>query len=119
MKVSSAAKPAMSSSAMPYSVSSNAPRMDSLEMKPNSGGIAAMEAAAMTVDAKVNGILSHSLPRRRMSREPASWSTTPMSMNSEDLNSACASVCVSAAASAIGVPTPMAATIQPRWETVE
>ena len=54
-----------------------------------------------------------------MSRVPASWSTTPMSMNSEDLNSACASVCVSAAAMAMGEPTPMAATIHPRWETVE
>ena len=54
-----------------------------------------------------------------MSREPASWSTTPMSMNSEDLNSACASVWVSAAARATGVPMPIAATIQPRWDTVE
>ena len=54
-----------------------------------------------------------------MSRVPASWSTTPMSMNSEDLNSACASVCVSAAAIAIGEPTPMAATIHPRCDTVE
>ena len=88
-------------------------------MKPNSGGIAAMEAAATTVEANVNGILLYNLPKRRMSREPASWSTTPISMNSEDLNSACASVCVSAAASASGVPMPMAATIQPRWLTVE
>ncbi len=67
----------------------------------------------------MNGILSEMGPSRRMARVPASWSTTPMSMNSEDLNSACASVCVSAAASAMGVPTPMAATIQPRCETVE
>ena len=54
-----------------------------------------------------------------MSRVPASWSTTPMSMNSEDLNSACASVWVSAAARPMGEPTPMAATIQPRCDTVE
>ena len=54
-----------------------------------------------------------------MSRVPASWSTTPMSMNSEDLNSACANVWVSAAARPMGEPTPMAATIQPRCDTVE
>ena len=54
-----------------------------------------------------------------MSREPAWWSMTPMIMNREDLNNACAAVCTTAAASATGVPTPMVATIQPSWETVE
>ena len=88
-------------------------------MKPNSGGMAAMEAAATQVEAKVNGSCLYSWPRRRMSREPAWWSMTPMSMNREDLNSAWASVCTIAAASAAGVPMPIAATIQPRWETVE
>ena len=31
--------------------------MDSLDTKPNSGGTAAMDAAATTVEANVNGIL--------------------------------------------------------------
>ena len=91
----------------------------SLETKPRVGGIAAMEPAAMTADQKVKGMRRHSEPRRRVSREPAWWSTTPTSMNREDLKSACAAVCTIAAVMAKGVPTPMVATIQPSWETVE
>ena len=93
--------------------------MPSFETKPRVGGIPAMQAAATTAPVKVHGIFRHSTPRSRMSREPAWWSMTPMIMNREDLNSACAAVCTTAAASATGVPTPMVATIQPSWETVE
>ena len=93
--------------------------MPSFDRKPSSGGTAAMEAAPMTTEPNVKGMRSHSRPRRRMSRDPASWSMTPMSMNRLDLNSACAAVCTTAAARAKGVPTPIVATIQPRWETVE
>ena len=105
--------------AEPIGASSKAVSMPSLEMKPNSGGTAAIEAAPTTTQPKVHGIRCHSTPRRRESRVPAWWSTTPMSMNSEDLNSAWARVCTTAAASAKPVPTPMVVTIQPRWLTVE
>ena len=40
-------------------------------------------------------------------------------MNSEDLNSACAMVCTTAATMAKCVPTPIVATIQPSCDTVE
>ena len=48
--------PAVTSRSMPCGASWSASRMDSLDTKPNNGGIAAIDAAAMTVEANVNGI---------------------------------------------------------------
>ena len=103
----------------PGVTSSIAVSIDSLDTKPRVGGMPAIAAAPRQVAPKVHGMRRHSGPSRRRSRVPASWSTTPTSMNSPDLNSACASVCRAAAARAAGVPMPIVATIQPSCETVE
>ena len=90
-----------------------ASNMPSLEMKPNSGGTAAMDVAAMSAMLNVHGMTRQIGPSRRISRVPVWWPTTPISMNKLDLNNACASVCTTAATMASGVPIPMVHTIQP------
>ena len=65
---------ATSSTTTPASASGasvNASSMPSLDRKPSVGGIAAIDAAPITIDPKVHGIRFHSGPRRRMSRVPA------------------------------------------------
>lgn len=93
--------------------------ISSLEMNPNSRGMPAIDAAASTAMTRSTGIRTSMTARRRMSRVPAWWSTTPTTMNREDLNSAWAAVCTVAAVSASGVPTPTIATSRPSWEIVE
>ena len=114
-----AASSTVTATEFPPAASPNAVSIDSLDTKPSVGGMPAMAAAPRTVAPKVHGMRRHRGPRSRMSRDPASWSTTPTSMNSPDLNRACASVCSAAAASAACVPMPMVAMIQPSWLTVE
>ena len=88
-------------------------------MKPNSGGMPAIDRAATAIAVPVTGMRTWRAASSRRSRVPASWSTTPISMNSADLNSACATVCTIAAVSATGVPMPMAVTSRPNWLIVE
>ncbi|HMA46213.1 MAG TPA: hypothetical protein VKP11_03260 [Frankiaceae bacterium] len=103
----------------PPGVARNAASASSLETKPISTGTPAIDSAASPVAAAVAGIARRRPDRSRMSRLPASLSTMPTSMNSAALNSACASVCRAAAASAAVVPTPISATSNPSWLTVE
>ena len=78
-----------------------------------------MDIAARPVSPAVMGITRHRPDSSLRSRLPASRSTTPTSMNSVALNSACAMTSSAAAASAADVPTPTRATIVPSWLTVE
>ncbi len=99
--------------------SRKAPNMLSLLTKPSSGGTPAIDRAASPVSVAVTGMTRRRPVSFRMSRLPASRSTTPTSMNRVALNSACARVWAVAAAIAAGVPTPMIATRNPSWLTVE
>lgn len=91
----------------------------SLDTKPNSGGMPAIDRAATAIAVPVTGIRTWRPASSRRSRVPASWSTTPISMKSADLNSAWATVCTMAAVRATGVPMPMAVTSRPSWLIVE
>ena len=79
----------------------------------------AIDRAATARAAPVTGSRTRRPARTRRSRVPASWSTTPMSMNRELLNRACATVCTIAAVRAAGVPMPMTAVSRPSWLMVE
>ena len=99
--------------------SMKAANIDSLLTNPRSGGMPAMDAAARASAPMVIGIRIRRFASSRMSRVPASWSMTPMSMNSAALNRAWATVWTTAAVRASGVPTPIMATRSPSWLIVE
>ena len=90
----------------------------SLAMKPNSGGMPAIDAAETTASAAMKGSRRARPDSSPMSRVPVVWSIAPTIMNSVALNSECANVMANPAMVASREPTPMTVVIKPSWLTV-
>ncbi|MCW0417786.1 hypothetical protein NB689_003540 [Xanthomonas sacchari] len=91
----------------------------SLDRKPLSSGMPAIDSEAVIASALVTGIQRRRLPSRRMSRVWVSWSMMPAAMNSEALNTAWLRMWNTPATTAIGVDSPNSMVIRPRCEIVE
>ena len=78
----------------------------------------AMLNAARVAIAASTGTRLPSWASLRMSRVPAAWSMMPTTMNSDALNSACASIIVMPASAASWLPVPTSTMMNPSWLTV-
>ena len=105
---------------MPYSSSSwsVASSVASFATKPHSGGMPAIDAAAMVASAATSGSLRPRPESSRISRVPDVWSIAPTIMNSAALNSECAKTSASPASVASREPMPITAVMNPSCETV-
>ena len=91
----------------------------SFDRKPFINGTPAMAALATSASVPVIGMALNRPDRRRMSREPVSWSMMPAAMNSEALKVAWFMMWNTAATAARSRFRPSSRVIRPRWLMVE
>ena len=97
---------------------STAVSADSLAMKPQSGGMPAIDSAEIQPSAAMSGSRRPRPESSRTSRVPVEWSMAPTIMNSAALNRVWLKVSASPACIASREPIAVTDMMKPSWETV-